>query len=65
VEEPYERGSAHELPPWTVVEIAVGVVMERLSLGSEDARRYLLDRARSDSRSVMDLAADVVDRGRP
>jgi hypothetical protein len=43
-----------------LIEIAVGVIMEQLDLGADEARTYLLGRARSDNRPAPDVAVDIV-----
>ena len=60
-----ELGGADEIPPTALVEIAVGVVMQCLALRPADAHSYLLGRARSEARTVDDLAGDIVLRRRP
>jgi hypothetical protein len=65
VYESSELGGADEIPPAALVEIAVGVVMQCLALRPADAQSYLLGRARSEARTVDDLAGDIVQRRRP
>lgn len=48
----------------TLIERAKGIVMERYSVDEAEAFRMLRDRARSQSRRVVDLARDVAD-GKP
>jgi hypothetical protein len=64
VDESLEFGGAEEIPPATLVEIAVGVVMQCLALRPAAARSYLLGRARSEARTVDDLAGSIVQRRR-
>ena len=65
VYESSELGGADEIPPAALVEIAVGVIMQCLALRPADAQSYLLGRARSEARTLDDLAGDIVQRRRP
>ena len=65
VYESSELGGADEIPPAALVEIAVGVIMQCLALRPADAQIYLLGRARSEARTLDDLAGDIVQRRRP
>jgi len=54
----------HRFLSVALMEIAVGVVMEQLDLGADEARTYLLGRARSDNRPAPDVAGDIVNHRR-
>ena len=64
MDESSEPTDTHRFPRAALIEIAVGVVMEQFDLGADEARTYLLGRARSDNRPAPDVAGDIVNRRR-
>jgi hypothetical protein len=60
VDGPSERTYLQILPPGALVEIAVGVLMERWQMDVAEARSYLLAWAYGDGRAVDELAGEVV-----